>query len=510
MSMRSAPKSSDAHATPLKRYKRDRTDNIKRKYNNSENKSYYSSKSLPYDKHNISQNSQHQVAKFRHDYSEVSPDAQIIVDQIIDPEMCLCTSRIPSFGVSATYTAHNILECNYDANNRSCVVVNPNLQDCIFATAGTTFAQTLVPVGSANNPFSAQLIEIERDSTINYVNPIFFNSNHAVLPFPNSQTGNLLYAIGSNMVGSATARLSFQITNIGTAARVTVTLYRYDATFNILGSGSATASSAGTGNITLFPTPLGDNTEYIAITISTFAIPYFGNINLWFDDSAGAQVIALGNQAQHCIQYSVNGASDIEDSAERFIMIAQSLKLTYQGSDLQNGGQLAISRLPGNTIIGEKSGLSSADNWYSFLANLSRNSYNGPVKEGGYCFYIPDDERGYFYRDVDVLTFDGLAYMAAEWTSTGSPTQAVRIMVTSVVQFTTNNNIYDQKPSPYLGQQWDKLLHIVSCVNAAYDNPGHRAKLTAALKKVGSKVVKLLKDPKVWTSVGTIVAALAL
>jgi len=509
MPMGAAPGSSDYHSEPLRKVKRDRTDNIKRKYDATSNKSYYSSKSLPYDKRNISHNSQSQVAKFRATYKEISPDSQQIVDQIIDPEMTMSVSRIPSYGVSATYTAHNILQSNYDSNGRSCVVVNPNLTDAIFATAGTTFAQNLVPVGSANNPYSSQIFNLPEDTTAAYSSPIFFQSSNVSLPFPNSQTGRLLYAINANMAGSNTAVIGFQATDVSTAARLSVTVIRYDGTFNTISSGTTTLSASGAGSITLFPTPAADGAEYIAIEVKSLGIPYIGSLNLYFADSAGTFFIGLGNQAQHCYTYSVSGASDIENSAERFIMIAQSVKLTYQGSDLQNGGQMAAARLPGDTIIGEKSGLATADNWYSYLANLSRNSYNGPVKDGAYVFYLPDDQRGYFYRPVNTLTFDGLSYMCAEWTSEGSPTQTVRIMVTSVVQFTSNNNVFDTKPSPYLGCEWEHLLHILSCVNAAYDNPGHRAKLTAALKKIGGKVIGLLKNPKTYTTLGSIVAALA-
>ena len=481
---------------------------IKRKYDTSSNKSSYASKSLPYDKKNISHNSQSQVSNFRRMYKEVSPDTQMIVDQIIDPEMQNNVTRIPLYGVSSTYTAHNIIQCAYDSIGRSCVAVNPQLTDAIFATSGATFDQVIGAVGTGNNPYSRQSLNISSGQTQYYTNPIFFANANAVLPFPNAATGKLLYPIGQVSVGQATNFIGFQISDYGIGSRVTVRTSIYDASFALLFQSAFIGNSgSGGGQINLFPAGITTG-AYMAIEIRAGNIAFEGNVDIYFYDTAVPFTMRLANHVQHCLIYSINGATDILNSAERFVVTSQSVKLTYQGSSLQDGGQLAMARLPANSVVGEKSGLSTANNWYSFIANLSRNSYNGPVKEGGYTFWLGEDERNYFYRSVDSLSLIGNPYIVGEWTSEGSPTQAIRIMVTTIIQFTTNNNIYDQKPSPYIGEDWCKLLHLLSCINSSYDNPGHRAKLTAALKKVGSKILMLLKDPKTYATLGSIAAAL--
>lgn len=483
---------------------------IKKKYDSSNNKSSYSSKSLPYDKRNITHNTQNQVTSFRKSYKEVSADTQQLVDQIIDPEMQMSVVRVPTFGMSSTYTAHNIIQCSYDVNGRSCVAVNPNLQDAIFATAGNVYNGNLDPQASGNNPYTQQSIIVPVNGEyIPVYSPIYFPGGHVLLPFPQStQPGRLLYAIGAaGGIGNSTAQLLLNFDNLNTSGLVSVTLIRYGSNFNILNSAVATNNGSGAVNITLFPTT-ATGYAYIAIEITADTnVPYSGQFNMLMFDNSGNLGYTLGNQAQHCLSYKITGADDISDSAQRFMVSSQSLKLTYQGSSQYNGGQLAIARMPARTVIGTKQGGSSNDNWYGYIANLSRNSYNGPVSQGGYCFYLGEDERSYFYRDMNEYQFT-LPYMAAEWTSEFTPTQPVRIMVTTIVQFTTNSNIYDQKPSAYIGEDWCKLLHMLSCINASYDNPGHREKLRAALKKVGGKVIGLLKDPKTYATVGSIIAGL--
>lgn len=133
---------------------------IRKKYDTSKNKSSYSSKSLPYDKRNIERNTQSQVTAFRKSYKEVSPIAQMMVDQILDPEVVSSAVRFPTYGVSALYPAKNVAQCRYDANGRSSVIVSPMLRNAILATTGATFDQTLKASGTADHPYGRQTLNI--------------------------------------------------------------------------------------------------------------------------------------------------------------------------------------------------------------------------------------------------------------------------------------------------------------------------------------------------------------
>lgn len=492
---------------------------IRKKYDTSTNKSSYSSKSLPYAKHNVSHNSQSQVTTFRKTYKDVSPDAQMIVDQIIDPEMQMHASRVPAYGVCATYTSHNIIQASYDAAGVSCVTVYPSLQDSIYATAGDVFTQTLSALGGVNNPYVTQPISIRGDTnaTTAVAEPFLFNNKHVAVPKPSTIAGAMLYPIQHAGPAATSPILAvFQLSNIHSATNLEAVVSFWSATESFATNVNVLFNAAGSASIALWSNIAQINARWLSFDIRQAVgggnIPFEGLCTVQLVDPTGLDPgVSLTNVSQHCLSYSLNGASEIVRSAESYFVSAQSLLLTYEGSDLNSGGRIAIARIPQNTVVGQpggNSGVPQFDTWYDWLSSLARNSYNGRVKTGGYCFYLGQDDRSYFYRPVEEVNPPELPYMAAEWTSEVVSPQAVRIMVTTVVQFTTNSNIYDQSPTPYLGDDWCKILHILSNINAAYDNPDHRAKLTSALKKAGDVVGKLLKNPKTYTTIAEIIKVL--
>lgn len=471
---------------------------IRKKYDTSSNKSSASSRSFPYEKHNISRNTQSQVTKFRSSYKDISPSAQMMVDQILDPEVVSSIVRFPTYGVSATYPAKNVQQCRYDVNGRSSVIVSPILRNSIFATCGATYNQQLYAVGTADHPYATQHLSMRQsDGNVPFVAPIFFDANHVLAPIPNGDFGDYLYSLSTTGPGNATAVLTLQLGDVHAATQVSMTLVRYDANFGLISSAATTTSSAGFAQITLIPVA-SVLTRYISVTLScTGTIPYAGSAVLSMVDSAATMVIQLANLSQHYLTSDLNGSATIVNSAEEFVVTAQSLLLTYEGATLQDGGVMAVARVPSGTVIGLNSGVVSSS-YYDYISSLSRNSYNGPVKTGGYAFYLGQDERSYFYRPVNDYEAPDLPFLVAEWTSEGDTPQPIRIQVQTIVQFVTNNNIYDQRPSDWLGEDYCKILWIMSNINAAYDNPDHKAMLRAALSKAGHGVIKLLKDPRTY------------
>lgn len=480
--------------------KSEKSGGIRKKYDTSKNKSSSSSKSFPYEKSNIARNSKSDVTAFRKAYKEIAPSAQMMVDQILDPEVVASAVRFPTYGVSAIYQAKNIAQCRYAADGRSSVIVTPTLRNAILATNGATFDQTLTASGTADHPYSRQVFSVlPADGAVQWNAPIWFDNGHVLASFPNSDTGRQLYALKTTGAGSGTGQLLVQLGDVHAATQITVTLYRYNASFALISSASTTTSAAGLATITLIPVA-AVLTEYIAVTLScTGSIPYTGPAVLSMIDSAAAMVIQVADVSQHYLSQDLNGSGTIYSSAEEFVITSQSLLLTYEGSDLNCGGQLAIARVPSGTAVGLNSGI-TCDNYYDYISSLTRNSYNGSVKTGGYAFYLGQDERSYFYRPVDQYEAQDLPFLVAEWTSEGDPVQPVRIQVQSICQFVTNSGIYDQRPSDYIGEDYCRILHIMSNINAAYDNPDHKGMLRQALSRASSGVVKLLKNPKTYTT----------
>lgn len=510
MSSSSSSSSSDYSEKPAK------VGGIKRKYDSSGNKSSYSSKSLPYDKKNVSHNSQSQVTKFRKTYKNISPDAQMIVDQIIDPEMQMNVQQIPAYGVASTYTSHNILQCAYDANGVSSVTVYPCLQGAIYATSGDVYTQPLTAFGGADNPYCVQSVSLASSgASADFSQPFYFNSRHVALPKPSVRGGRMIYPIKHTTVATSPLVFRFQLDNLHSATNLQAMLQFFDADEALLLTTSNLFDATGAVSLSAWNNVASLNAVWIALRITTLGqtTPYEGGCLVQITDPTELDPgVQLTNVSQHCISYSLNGYTDITRSGESYFVSAQSCLLTYEGSDLNSGGRLAIARIPQNAVVGQPGGNSGTpqfSTWYDWISSLSRNSYNGRVKSGGYCFYLGQDDRSYFYRPVEEVYPPELPYIAAEWSTELDSPQAVRIMVTTVVQFTTNSNVFNQSPCPYLGEDWCKILHILSCINASYDNPGHRKKLSDALKKVGGKVVGLLKDPTTYITLAKLATALA-
>lgn len=465
---------------------------VSRKYDASNNKSTYSSKSLPYDKRNVATNSQSQVTKFRKTYKEISPDAQMIVDQILDPAMQSNATMLPAYGVGSIYTANNILAAKYDANGESIVLTYPSLKESIYYTGGLNIVTTLSGLSGNNVPFLNQSVSIRRGlGVFPFVTPLFIESNRAVLSKPSTNAGAYLYAIRPATSPNNDIEVKATVASNHNLGNLTFHIGRYDSNESLITTVSSPFSS-GTATITLFGTSLGIEWMSFYITASNSTIPFDSDVVLQFYANGANNILNVPNVYTSCLIQNINESDTIINSAESYFVASQSTLLTYEGSSLKDNGRLSISRVPSSTWVGQLGGQSpipNASSYYQWIASLSRNTYNGPTKHGGYAFYLGEDDQNYFYRAVEEAYSPELPYVVAAFSTDATDPQSVRIQITTIVQFTTNSNIYNQSPSPYLGEDWKKLLHILSCINAAYDNPGHREKLKAALKRL---VVKWL------------------
>lgn len=492
---------------------KDKKKGITRKYDDSASKGKYSSKSLPYDKRNIAMNSQSQVTKFRKGYKDISPDAQMIVDQILDPAMQNNTVLLPTYGVGCVYTANNIIGAKFDTNGDSIVLTYPSLRESIFYTSGTNVVTTVTGDTGAHVPYLKQQCSFRRNTTVMpIVTPLYVEGNRAILSKPSIQAGAFLYSIRPAITPSNDINVRVTVSDSHNTSNLTFYVYRYDSSENFLSESHQDLSNGSTA-VTLFGTSVGIEWVSFALVPKNPALPYDSDVVIQLYNGTGGvnNQINLPNRYTSCFIQNVNEADTIANSAESYFISAMSTLITYEGSSIRENGRLSIAKLPAASWVGQMGGqnpLPNSNSYYQYCASLSRNTYNGPSKNGGYCFYLGEDEQNYFYRPIEEAHSPEMPYVVAAFSTDPVDPQDFRIQVTTVVQFTTNSNIYNQCPSPYLGEDWNKILHILSCINAAYDNAGHRDKLKAALKKVGIKVMGLLKDPKTYATVGSIIAGL--
>lgn len=461
---------------------------------------------------------------------DLSPAADSLIDQILNPEDCNDIERWPNtYGLSSVYKCKTVLNARFDLSGRSCISVSPTIKDAIFATYGEESKFSLREYDDSTEPgaYSFQNIILDQQlQRTDWSSPIISTNGQAVVPFPSSTNKCLLYPIGfeafagSSGPGAVWFRMIFA-NAISSQAQVVVRLFDANQTL-IWSTVQAIAVRNNYGEGMGVDIKIGDSTDsylpnirYMSIYITGRTLPYKGPVIAWFNRHDDGNVnLVMPNHAQHVGIYDIKDANQIQESANQAFVLSQSLLLTAEMSDINNGGMVSIARVPAASPIGLDSNYSaesiSANNWYEWLSSLSFNSYDGPVKDGAYGFYLPEDETGFFYRPVDNYFSSKLPYLAAEFTVNAGLQDAaiVRIKISTIVQFTTTASIYNQRPSCYLNDK-DLIHHILSMVPACYSNDGHREGLKKFLKSAGSRVKFMLRDPKTYHTAAKILATLA-
>lgn len=474
--------------------------------------------------------------RYSNHFSEMSTEADNLVDQLLNPEDCVDVTRWPNtYGLSSVYKCKTVFNARFDSTGRSCIAVAPTINDSIFATWGavSTVPLNLFGTTNSNNPYSFQSIVLDQNlERVSWNAPIIFNNGHALTPFPNATHQRLIYPMGFNFTGIVSPEYVDVYMRVifpnAVANQAGVRVVLYNSALGVVSSAFSTVQYHNTDTVS--PPPfmganilLGTNIQlapvaYISIEIEGTALPYKGPVYMALGRTTGpsgsTSNIVLPNHAQHVGVYDIKDAGTIAESASQAFILAQSLLLTAEMSDINNGGMLSIARVPAGSPIGMDSTQNQSsintNNWYEWLASLSNNNYDGPVKDGGYSWYLGEDETAYFYRPIDNYFSKELPYLASEFTVIPSLAESavVRIKISSIVQFTTTASIYDQRPSCYLSDR-DFMHHVLSLIPASYSNGRHKEALKKALFAAGGKVKALLKNPKTYTTAAKLLTLIA-
>lgn len=445
-------------------------------------------------------------------YDELHPATGNLVDQILDPEESSDLQRWPNqYGLSGCYKCKNVLNANFDADGRSSVAVYPRLANSIFATAGVATAGTFPHYNTVDvfYPHATDLLSIKENIALPFAAPLMFPNNEAVFPFPNSQTSSLLYPLEITPAPGFDWSVRFKLDQ-SIAGSLTCVVVIYDAAFNNIFNRSAPVDVNGDAVLTFLSTDF-PTCSYIRMHVIS-KYDYTGEcvVSLVSEDQFNPWTYNLPNKSQHMTISDLKDSTTFYTNAQRYTVVAQSLLLTAQMSDTRNGGALAIARLPGETAVGSIDILSEThDNWYEYLASLPNNAYDGATKEGGYAWYLGENERAYFYRDVRNAVEYHMPFMASEFTVADiTEGSIVRIKVTTIVQFTSNSSIFSMGPSEYIAD-WPRASYLLSLVPAAYGNATHKALIKKHLKTIGRKVLTMMKDPKTYKTAAKIGTGLA-
>lgn len=434
------------------------------------------------------------------------PTTESLVNQILDPESASANGleRWPELmGLSGIYHSKNIIDAKFATDNRCSVYVHPRLSNSIFTTSGAESIVTLTKASpTANHPVFQDYVQIKAGLETEISCPIYVSGDECLLKTPNPTIntdgmypGQFIVLPGDNVwidiSFDAAADLSIQ-----------GELYLMDNTGAIV-MGVITSSYDSVNNrlrIIIPGTGLIPHTHFAIKFTSLY--DYSGSFKAIITQdtaSLGASTFKLFNQAEHCDVADIKDANVFFDDADKYSVVSQSLLCTSQMSSLNNAGTIGAARVSGAIA---SQGDNSFSNTYQFLSSLPTNSYDGPVKDGCYVWNLYDDKAAYFYKNVREGHNLDQPYLCAQFTVDAGVVAAspVRIKVNTVVQFKTTSSIFSLAPSEYIGEELPKMLHLLSLIPAAYSNGLHKRDLKKYLKQAGDMVVKVMKNPKTYST----------
>jgi hypothetical protein len=157
--------------------------------------------------------------------------------------------------------------------------------------------------------------------------------------------------------------------------------------------------------------------------------------------------------------------------------------ITYVGSTLFDGGEIAAARMPPNY----STNLVADGDMYRFLSRLPNENYDGPLKGGSHIAWLPKSEA-----ELDSVPSPGAR--SRNLLNTGSlicamsrdnNSQTVRLRVTAGLQFVTTSAAYEVAVSVPNKMIMVAVAHAMT-LPAGTSNPSHRAAVTAGLGRIFS------------------------
>jgi hypothetical protein len=200
----------------------------------------------------------------------------------------------------------------------------------------------------------------------------------------------------------------------------------------------------------------------------------------------------IQNEFSSC-SYKVDSANGLQalDQTQQERPCALSGLITYFGTDLANGGEIAASRMPmGTTPISAEGG-----DYYNYIASLPIYNRNHAMRDGAYVWWCPDSDQEYFYRKYNVPMSDDISTVSSLWVtfSRSDPVQAVRLQVVQNVEVLTRSILYTSEVAPS-NAAFSQLLAVTKVLPAVTENPVHRSFLAGLLQKAR----KAISKPSNW------------
>lgn len=231
------------------------------------------------------------------------------------------------------------------------------------------------------------------------------------------------------------------------------------------------------GSSTAGPVTIPANCSYIGFTYYYTQNSAIGTkLQLSVTFNAGATLVALGVQSKEYDLQTLAGVSKLR----AYRIVGQSLLLTYTGSMLDNGGDIAIARV--STAWTPDVGTSVYD---SIMKLPKTRRYSGRVSKGAHCYWCPetveDFEPKLYGAGYQALEKPSLKIVAAG--SLDDPNESILLQLETIVEFQSDEPSYASVAYAPPWNSFDIALQLLARANPCGENPSHLKKIRKFLQK---------------------------
>ena len=373
----------------------------------------------------------------------------------------------------------------------STVVTVPSVFGAVWHTLGEE-VEILPVVGQVLIPSLVENVTMTTAGGTKYIGHALRNDTLGVIPRLSSN-GQPTYEITFDSTGAAT-QLAMSLNSPsrrGTAATVSMS-FRYRLagapSFTVVNRNVVTKDGYG---YEVFDLAAVNVVEAFRVTVDDSADDWRFSFGSNVDAAVPTPIIRL-EQYGSCT-YRIRNVDQLVglNLTNSIRPAALSGLVTWMGSTLENGGNIAVARLPAGQCIS----LAPSGDYYGFLSQLPVYAGDYPLKEGSYAWWCPDSEQEYFFqpygdyrgdvlREVQTLVFS----MRRDEVN-----QTVRFRLDANFEALTRSVQYVTEVGP-TSPEFPRMLAIAKTMPAVSINEKHEG----IFKRLFSRAKSWLSNPTNW------------
>lgn len=183
---------------------------------------------------------------------------------------------------------------------------------------------------------------------------------------------------------------------------------------------------------------------------------------------------------------------------ERYRVTAMSILCSYVGNQFNDGGVIAAARTQPGYVFGSRP--------YESLTKLLDHRYYGPMKNGAYCWWLPNSLEEREYKAVSEQLTAGTELRVAG--TFADPTGTLQITICVVVEFYSPLQIFSHNIGPVVNDPFYAVLHDLDTLPAATCNPLHADILKFVKKGAKRALGYVVKNPQILAAAAKSIASM--